>query len=107
MTRWVGAAGLLLVVAVASGATTAADPGHGIAMYGGPALPPDFVSLPYANPDAPKGGTIVFGEVGSFDSLNPFILKGRAPAAIQSHVFEAHGTELGRAVRPVRAAGRN
>ncbi|MFO1208252.1 MAG: extracellular solute-binding protein [Amaricoccus sp.] len=89
MTRWLRVAGLLLAVASASGATTAADPGYGIAMYGQPALPPDFVSLPYANPDAPKGGTIVFGEVGSFDSLNPFILKGRAPAAIQSHVFES------------------
>ena len=56
-----------------------AEPAHGIAMYGDPALPPDFVSLPYANPDAPKGGTIVFGEAGGFDCLNPYILKGRAP----------------------------
>ena len=66
----------------------AAEPTHGIAMYGDPSLPPDFVSLPYANPDAPKGGTIVFGETGGFDSLNPYILKGRAPWGIQSHVFE-------------------
>jgi peptide/nickel transport system substrate-binding protein len=58
-------------------------------MYGEPALPPDFVSLPYANPDAPQGGTIVFGEVGGFDSLNPYILAGRAPAGIQVHVFES------------------
>ena len=43
-----------------------------------PPFHPDFVSLPYANPDAPKGGRIVFGESGSFDSLNPFILKGNA-----------------------------
>ena len=57
-------------------------------MYGEPALPPDFVSLPYANPEAPKGGTIVFGETGGFDSLNPYILRGRAPAAVQTHVFE-------------------
>ncbi len=56
-----------------------AEPQHGIAMYGSPALPQDFVSLPYANPDAPKGGRIILGEVGSFDSLNPFILKGRVP----------------------------
>ena len=48
-------------------------------MYGRPALPPDFVSLPYVNPDAPKGGRIVFGEPGGFDSLNPYILKGSAP----------------------------
>jgi len=56
-----------------------AEPSHGIAMYGDPALPPDFVSLPYADPEAPRGGRIVQGEVGSFDSLNPFILKGRVP----------------------------
>jgi peptide/nickel transport system substrate-binding protein len=54
----------------------AADPQHGIAMYGDPALPPDFVSLPYVNPDAPKGGRIVIGVNGSYDSLNPFVTKG-------------------------------
>jgi peptide/nickel transport system substrate-binding protein len=56
-----------------------AQPAHGIAMYGAPALPPDFVSLPYANAHAPKGGRIVTGNVGSFDSLNPFILRGTPP----------------------------
>ncbi len=59
-----------------------AEPQHGIAMYGDPALPPDFVSLPYANPDAPKGGRIVTAEVGSFDSLNPLIRKGSAALAV-------------------------
>ena len=54
-------------------------PEHGIAMYGAPALPHDFVSLPYADPNAPKGGQIVTGEVGSFDSLNPYIRKGSTP----------------------------
>jgi peptide/nickel transport system substrate-binding protein len=48
-------------------------------MYGEPALPHDFVSLPYANPDAPTGGQIVTGEVGGFDSLNPYIRKGSVP----------------------------
>lgn len=66
---------------------------HGIAMYGKPALPPDFVSLPYANPDAPKGGRIVFGESGGFDSLNPFIVNGIAPAGLTNHTIE---TLLGR-----------
>ncbi len=61
---------------------------HGIAMYGQPALPPDFVSLPQVNPDAPKGGRIVFGESGSFDSLNPFIVKGRAPAGLAALTVE-------------------
>jgi peptide/nickel transport system substrate-binding protein len=57
-------------------------------MYGEPALPPDFVSLPQVNPDAPKGGKIVFGESGSFDSMNPFILKGRAPAGLTAMTVE-------------------
>jgi peptide/nickel transport system substrate-binding protein len=70
-----------------------AEPKHGIAMYGEPALPPDFVSLPYANPDAPKGGKIVQGEVGSFDSLNPHILKGRVPWQLR---FLAHESLMGR-----------
>jgi peptide/nickel transport system substrate-binding protein len=70
-----------------------AEPKHGIAMYGEPDLPPDFVSLPYANPDAPKGGRIVQGEVGSFDSLNPFILKGRVPWQLR---YLAHESLMGR-----------
>lgn len=56
-----------------------AAPAHGIAMYGAPALPPDFVALPYADPDAPRGGRIILPEVGSYDSLNPFVQRGTAP----------------------------
>lgn len=65
-----------------------AEPAHGIAMYGEPALPPDFIHLPYANPDAPAGGTIVMGEQGGFDSLNPYIVKGRAPFFLGSWTVE-------------------
>ena len=65
-----------------------AEPRQGIAMYGDPALPPDFVSLPQANPKAPKGGQVTFGEGGSFDSLNPFITKGQAPSAISALTVE-------------------
>lgn len=67
----------------------AAGPSHGIAMYGAPALPPDFDHLPYANPDAPKGGRIRFGESGSFDSLNPWILQGRPAQGIALYVTES------------------
>ena len=66
-----------------------AEPQHGIAMYGDPALPPDFVSLPHVNPDASKGGKIVTGEVGSFDSLNPHILKGRVPWQLRYLAYES------------------
>ena len=85
---------VIVAVALALGAPAAgAAPVHGIAMYGAPALPPDFVSLPYANPDAPKGGRIVTGNVGSFDSLNPFILRGPPPWQL-AHL--THETLMGR-----------
>lgn len=64
-------------------------PRHGIAMYGEPALPPDLVSLPYANPDAPQGGRVVEGETGGFDSFNPFILKGTAPWQMRFLAYES------------------
>jgi len=84
----------LLAAVLSSGACAAfAEPMHGIAMYGDPALPPDFVSLPYANPDAPKGGRIVTGNVGGFDSLNPFILRGSPPWQL-AHL--THETLMGR-----------
>lgn len=81
---------LAAAVAFAGLATQAlAEPKHGIAMYGEPALGPDFVSLPYANPDAPKGGAIITGEVGGFDSLNPHILKGRVPWQLRFIAYES------------------
>ncbi len=52
-----------------------AEPAHAIAMHGKPALPFDYKHMPYVNPDAPKGGKIVHGVMGTFDSVNPFILK--------------------------------
>lgn len=59
----------------------AAEPVHSIAMHGKPALPADFKHFPYVNPDAKKGGKIAYGVVGTFDSLNPFILKSMRTTA--------------------------
>ncbi|MGH1577133.1 extracellular solute-binding protein [Planktotalea sp.] len=78
-----------LLTVLSTPAQLVSEPAHGIAMYGEPALPPDFVSLPYANPDAPKGGRIVFGETGSFDSLNPHIRKGSVPWQLRSLAYES------------------
>ena len=72
----------------AAGCASAESP-HGIAMYGPPALPHDFVSLPYANPDAPKGGRVVFGNLGGFDSLNPFSWKGTPPWQLRFWGYES------------------
>jgi peptide/nickel transport system substrate-binding protein len=62
---------------------------HGIAMHGQPALPANFDHFRYANPDAPKGGRLVWGALGSFDSLNPLIVKGVAVPQIRGYVFES------------------
>ncbi len=79
--------GLILGLLATTGFVSA-EPKHGIAMYGDPALPPDFVSLPYVNPDAPKGGRAVFAERGTFNSLNPFIFKGAVPWQLRSVTSE-------------------
>lgn len=49
---------------------------HGIAMHGGLKYPADFAHFDYVNPDAPKGGRLRESAIGTFDSLNPFIIKG-------------------------------
>jgi peptide/nickel transport system substrate-binding protein len=66
-----------------------AEARHAIAMHGAPALPEGFTRLPYANPDAPKSGRLVQGVLGTFDSLNPFIVKGIAPPSIRGYVVES------------------
>lgn len=62
---------------------------HAIAMHGQPALPPGFAHLPYADPKAPRGGRIVFGIQGTFDSLNPLVVLGVAPDAVPKYVQQS------------------
>lgn len=64
-------------------------PEHGIAMHGEPALPPGFDHMRYANPAAPKGGRLTQGVLGTFDSINPFIVKGLALSQIRGYVVES------------------
>jgi len=66
-----------------------AESSTSIAMHGRPALPADFHHMPYANPDAPKGGRLVEGILGTFDSLNPLIVKGLAVHQIRGFVVES------------------
>ena len=64
-----------------------AEASHGIAMHGEPREAADFTHFPYANPNAPKGGTARFAKQGTFDSLNPFIVKGNAADEIREYVY--------------------
>ncbi|MDE2362604.1 MAG: ABC transporter substrate-binding protein [Hyphomicrobiales bacterium] len=64
--------------------------GPGIAMHGEPALPPDFAALPYANPDAPKGGRLSLAFQGAFDSLNPYNLRaGSTAQGLAGNVYQS------------------
>ncbi len=58
-------------------------------MHGEPALPADFAALPYVRLDAPQGGRITYGVLGTFDSLNPFVVRGTPPQqSIGNNVVE-------------------
>src|SRR3954454_24916115 len=93
--RWgLALVGLLLAGTGMAHAQTPADPPtgaplrtYGLSLLGKPELPPDFKYFPYVNPDAPKGGEGVLGAVGSFDSFNPFIVRG-TPASDVVRVWD-------------------
>jgi microcin C transport system substrate-binding protein len=82
---------LLSVVALTGSCVTApaamAAAAHGISMHGDLAYGPDFCHFRYADPRAPKGGTVRLAAMGTFDTLNPFILKG-VPATGIGQVFD-------------------
>jgi microcin C transport system substrate-binding protein len=81
---------VLAALAVASGLAAgagarAADPPpqHGLAMHGDLRYPPGFAHFDYVNPDAPKGGRLRLGvPETTFDSFNPFIVKGNPAAGV-------------------------
>lgn len=54
---------------------------YGLSMFGDLKYGPNFRYFDYVNPRAPKGGEMRYGVPGSFDSLNPYILKGVAGGA--------------------------
>jgi peptide/nickel transport system substrate-binding protein len=58
-----------------------AEPRHGIAMQGEPALPDGFGHLPFVNADAPKGGIMRYGVFGTFDNLSPITVRGATTTA--------------------------
>jgi len=80
---------LVLISALTlAGSPCSAAESYAIAMHGSPALPANFAHLPYFNPDAPKGGRLVWGVLGTFDSLNPMIVRGIAVQPVRSFSYE-------------------
>ncbi len=68
---------LTILIIVLTSLSVHAKP-YGVAMHGMPKYDQTMTHLDYANPNAPKGGTLKHAQRGTFDSVNPFALKGKA-----------------------------
>ncbi|MEP3266090.1 MAG: extracellular solute-binding protein [Hyphomicrobiales bacterium] len=77
----------ILLLTASLSLATEIKPTHGISMHGLPEHGNNFEHLPYADPDVIKGGTITYGIRGSFDSVNPFILRGQKVAGLRDTFF--------------------
>ena len=77
-------AGLVLLLA---GSVARAAPSEGMSLFGDLKYAPGFTHFDYVNPQAPKGGTIRYSAIGTYDTLNPFVIKG-VPAAGIGMIFD-------------------
>src|SRR5258707_14688926 len=75
-SRLGAALGALLLCAVATAALAAGT--YGVSLFGELKYGPDFKNFDYVNPNAPKGGTMKLAALGTYDTLNPFVVKGVA-----------------------------
>lgn len=93
-SNWLMAAALLM----ATGAVYAENTrSWAISEFGVPLYADAPASLPYANPDAPKGGSIVLSDFGTFDTLNFHVAKGDWPSSIgllYDSLMEGNGNEV-------------
>lgn len=74
------AAGVAFLGVLTSSALAA--PEHAIAMLGSAKYDPGFAQFDYVNPDAPKGGTLRLHALGTFDTLNPYIVRGKPATGV-------------------------
>ena len=77
---------IVLLASTLFAAAAAAEPRHGLSVFGELKYAPDFKHFDYVNPDAPKGGRIVTmgtGGANTFDTFNPYILKGDAAQGLE------------------------
>jgi microcin C transport system substrate-binding protein len=79
---------VILVPSVQAADAPAPRPTHGLSLWDQLKYPENFTHFDYVNPHAPRGGAVKVAATGTFDSLNPFIVKGnKAPGA--ASVFES------------------
>ena len=73
---------LLIIFTLSSNAKSETNISHAIAMHGEPKYDQNFLNVEYINIEALKGGSIVRSAIGTYDSFNPFIIKGTSAAGI-------------------------
>ena len=61
---------------------------HGLSIDGTLKYPKGFSQFDYVAPEARVGGSLTLHDLGSFDKMNPFTLKGSAPSGLSNYVFE-------------------
>jgi microcin C transport system substrate-binding protein len=88
-----GTAALAFALGVCNVASAASAGKYCLTLYGDCKYPPDFKYFEYVNPDAPKGGSVKLAEIGSFDNVNPFILKGVKAPGVLDNTFESLMTQ--------------
>ncbi|WP_052812750.1 extracellular solute-binding protein [Desulfonatronum thioautotrophicum] len=86
---WLACLSFCFLLLALPGSVFGAEPvwRHGLALHHDLKYPPDFTHFEYVNPDAPKGGEMRLAGIGTFDSLNPFILRGTPPLGM-GMIFE-------------------
>ena len=77
MTRWFATASVSIFLASPAAWADGTKASHGISVFGDLKYPSEFGQFDYVNADAPKGGEIKLQSVGTYETVNPFILKGR------------------------------
>ncbi len=75
-------ASLMLGAFGAGAAETGNAERHGVSLFGELKYAPGFKHFDYVNPQAPKGGEVRYASIGTFDSLNPYIVKGQTAAGL-------------------------
>ncbi len=94
MSKHLLALAIIAPLALVAGAEAQTKPQHAIAIHGEPKYGPDFKHLDYVNPNAPRGGEVILSAPGTFDTLNPFILRGVAAAGAGS-IYTSLMTRIG------------
>jgi len=88
MSRLIRFLSVVVTLLSVSGLASPLLAAHGISIDGKLKYPPDFQRFGYASAQAVKGGSLVLHDLGSFDKMNPFTLKGTPPMGLDTFVFE-------------------